>query len=228
MTSGVYTITHIASGKQYVGSTLDFQKRFVSHRWHLNRGTHRSPQLQAAWNKYGVDGFVFAPVLECTPDERVSREQDFLDSLNPRYNTCKVAGSPLGLKHRGTVLRSCAVCSAAMYVQKHKIHNSKFCSAKCMNIAKRTGTTIACVVCGTERYVKKAVLATAKFCSRKCSITHLAKQDLPERTRKRAATMMGHSISAATRDKIGAANAVRAWEKQQAMLAWVYEFQQEG
>jgi group I intron endonuclease len=39
-------------------------------------------------------------ILEyCTKENAISREQYYLDLLNPEYNILKTAGSPLGLKH---------------------------------------------------------------------------------------------------------------------------------
>jgi len=58
-----------------VGSAVRTNARWRQHRSQLQRGTHHSRYLQAAWSKYGAEGFEFV-VLEIvpTPDELLVRE----------------------------------------------------------------------------------------------------------------------------------------------------------
>jgi group I intron endonuclease len=60
----IYKIRNVVNGKFYVGSTTDTRERFRTHRNKLRRGTHHTPHLQAAWNKYGEDCFKFEIVEE--------------------------------------------------------------------------------------------------------------------------------------------------------------------
>jgi hypothetical protein len=62
----IYRITNMANGKYYIGSAESFARREWQHRNDLKRGVHKNPRLQAAWNKYGADMFVFE-VLEEVP-----------------------------------------------------------------------------------------------------------------------------------------------------------------
>ena len=55
------------NGKKYVGSAVNFKRRRRKHRKSLRKGTHHSPHLQNAWNKYGEDNFKF-DVLEYVED----------------------------------------------------------------------------------------------------------------------------------------------------------------
>src|SRR4051794_33841430 len=57
---GVYTITCKANGGVYVGQSLDVEHRFLQHKSKLRRGSHSNPYLQAAWNKYGEEEFLFS------------------------------------------------------------------------------------------------------------------------------------------------------------------------
>lgn len=59
----IYQITNMANGKYYIGSAESFARREWQHKYDLKKGTHKNPRLQAAWNKYGPDVFVFE-VLE--------------------------------------------------------------------------------------------------------------------------------------------------------------------
>lgn len=97
--TGVYVITCIPTGKQYVGSTTrGFSQRWHKHRWSLRRESHACVPLQYAWNKYGESEFAF-DVLECCPPEQcIPQEQYYIDLLQPALNVNRVAGSSLGRK----------------------------------------------------------------------------------------------------------------------------------
>jgi group I intron endonuclease len=98
----VYSIAHPSSTKVYVGSSIDVDKRWCSHRKDLELLRHRCQHLQRAWNKHGGENFVFTILEECQPvkEQLLSREQHWMDHYEPTglYNSCPVAGSPLGLK----------------------------------------------------------------------------------------------------------------------------------
>lgn len=64
----IYKIINTLNQKFYVGSTNDQKQRFRTHRRRLRAGTHHCAHLQAAWNKYGEDKFVFV-VIEVHPDD---------------------------------------------------------------------------------------------------------------------------------------------------------------
>ena len=103
--SAIYGIRHIASGRMYVGSAVRTNARWRQHRSQLQRGTHHSRHLQAAWNKYGAEAFEFV-VLEMVPasDDLLVRENEWISSsmaADRRYgfNCCPVAGSQLGMRH---------------------------------------------------------------------------------------------------------------------------------
>lgn len=102
---GIYIIRNTVNGKFYIGSAVDFGRRFRGHRNDLNSGRHRSARLQNAWKKYGAAAFMFE-VLEVVSDPAtlLVREQHWLDTLKATdrergYNTYPIAGSPLGHKH---------------------------------------------------------------------------------------------------------------------------------
>jgi len=95
---GVYRIVCKPTGKLYVGSThRHFGNRFRQHKYHLRRGDHHSPKLQAVWDKYGEAAFLFEPMIICS-DNILEREQWALDHLEPELNIVPVAGSSVGHK----------------------------------------------------------------------------------------------------------------------------------
>lgn len=63
----IYRITNMANNKYYIGSAESFARREWQHKYDLKRGMHKNPRLQAAWNKYGEEMFVFE-VIEEVPD----------------------------------------------------------------------------------------------------------------------------------------------------------------
>jgi group I intron endonuclease len=93
----IYRIQNLKTGDFYIGSSADYIYRKWCHLRDLRAGKHHSPILQNSWNKHGENSFLFAIVEET--DNLIEREQFYLDTLNPRYNICKKAGSPLGIKH---------------------------------------------------------------------------------------------------------------------------------
>jgi group I intron endonuclease len=101
----VYAITHLASGRVYVGSASNISVRWKNHLITLRNKTHRNRFLQRAWNKYGESAFqwlIIEPASNAA--DLIAREQNWIDSLkasNPRhgYNAAPVAGSSLGVKH---------------------------------------------------------------------------------------------------------------------------------
>jgi group I intron endonuclease len=100
--SAIYSISHPASKSVYVGSSVDVERRWRSHRKDLELQRHRCQHLQRAWIKYGGDGFVFDILEDCQPvkEQLLALEQHWMDYYKSTglYNTCPIAGSPLGLK----------------------------------------------------------------------------------------------------------------------------------
>lgn len=100
---GIYKIIHKESGKYYIGSTISFKKRWITHRYKLNNNLHENDHLQNAWNKYGKNAFQFL-VIEYIDNKNdlLRLEQTYLDKIkldfenkidshyNQRYNACKV------------------------------------------------------------------------------------------------------------------------------------------
>jgi len=97
---GVYTIKNSKNGKQYIGSSLNVRRRFITHRHLLNKGIHHCSHLQRAWNKYGKECFKFELLEEVERSELLEvREQYWIDNVGLLYNSCKVAGNKSGFKH---------------------------------------------------------------------------------------------------------------------------------
>lgn len=92
MNSGIYKIENKINGKLYVGSTVNFTRRWWKHRALLRHGKHPNSHLQASWDKYGDNAFSFSIVEQCLNDSLLSREQFYIDKLRPAYNQTMIAG----------------------------------------------------------------------------------------------------------------------------------------
>ena len=87
-TPGVYAIVHRLTGHRYVGSSNRMENRWSKHRGELRRGIHHCRALQLAWQVDGERSFEFV-MLEVVfdIDERVRREQFYIDNALSLYNT---------------------------------------------------------------------------------------------------------------------------------------------
>ena len=96
---GIYEILCVRNGRKYIGSAIDMQKRWRQHYTGLNNGTHHSQHLQRAWSKHGESSFVFQVIERCESADLICREQHYIDTLNPEFNSNPIAGSMLGFRH---------------------------------------------------------------------------------------------------------------------------------
>lgn len=96
--SGIYRIESLSHPERiYIGSTVNFHARFKIHISTLNKQKHPSKKLQYHFNKYGLEDLKFSIIKKCSKENLLKEEQVFLNNL-PYFNTCKIAGSQLGLK----------------------------------------------------------------------------------------------------------------------------------
>ncbi|PSL83768.1 hypothetical protein C7T35_15420 [Variovorax sp. WS11] len=99
MNSGIYKIVNTVNGKAYIGSAINFQRRWDLHLSLLRRNMHHNIKLQRSWNKYGETAFAFSVIDRAPADlNLVAVEQKWLDSEAPFYNIARTAGSQLGVK----------------------------------------------------------------------------------------------------------------------------------
>lgn len=99
MASGLYEIVHVCSGRRYIGSAVNIDKRWREHVRQLSTGKHHSKFMQRVWNKDGKDSFRFSVLIWCARADLLFYEQLCLDSFKPEFNSAPVAGSQLGYRH---------------------------------------------------------------------------------------------------------------------------------
>lgn len=83
----------------YVGFTNNFEKRPGYHFADLSIKSHDNQYLQAAYNKYGAENFVFEPLVECEERFLVSEEHywaTILNTHNAKYGYNILPTNPYG------------------------------------------------------------------------------------------------------------------------------------
>lgn len=88
MKSGIYSIVNRTTGKIYIGSSKDIDRRFKEHKSELNRGIHSNGRLQNAWNKYSESDFEFNIVELCDIDNLLIREVFYVNKFNSLSRVC--------------------------------------------------------------------------------------------------------------------------------------------
>src|ERR1035437_83632 len=198
MASGVYSITHAPSERAYVGSSANIDKRCGEHRRMLRKGTHYSKYLQNTWAKHPESDFVFDVIEECDPDIRIEREQHYLDTMEPVFNSCKVAGVTTGYKYTPEAR---AKISAALMGKPGRPHTDE---TKAKIGAGNKGKQIS-----PETRAKLSAANKGKVNSpearAKLSAVGLGRKHSPQHSAAITASLMGHKLSPESRYKISAA-----------------------
>lgn len=96
--SGIYKWTNKLTNDIYIGQSINLSKRFIRYfnlSYLKNRGTLT---INRALIKYGYSSFRLEILEYCDIADLNKREQYYLDTLKPRYNILKIAGSSSGHK----------------------------------------------------------------------------------------------------------------------------------
>jgi group I intron endonuclease len=123
---GVYSITCLANGWVYIGSSMSVRQRWTTHRSWLRNGTHKVPQMQADYDEYGAEAFSYDLVSEVADaDERYEREQEQITTALATgrcYNLSPSARDNTG--HRFTPEQSRKVSAALKGKPKSEEHRA--------------------------------------------------------------------------------------------------------
>lgn len=103
MKSCIYQILNTTNRMMYVGSAVNFNKRFELHRRLLRNNKHPNKYLQSAYNKYGQENFKFIILELCEKEKLLEKEQAWADmtqcyNREIGYNLKTIVNSNLGLK----------------------------------------------------------------------------------------------------------------------------------
>ena len=128
MASGIYIIQSISfPERQYVGSCIDFNLRWMVHRSNLHYQKHHNAKLQNHVNKYGILDLLFLIVEHCPREKLIYSEQFYINALKPYFNINQIAGSRLNSHHSpGTRLKMRQSAKSCFLRKKRDIMRSRF------------------------------------------------------------------------------------------------------
>lgn len=167
--TGIYKILNISNGRFYVGSSVQIESRIFKHLAFLRRGDHPNKHLQAAFSKYKEQNFDFELLEVCQKSELLAREQHYIDSLNPEYNICKVAGNTLGYRHNHAARNKMSIANAGNKRHLGKAHSEETKKIIGDLAAQRTHTEDA------KLKISKSLLGNARTLGHKLTEDHKAK-----------------------------------------------------
>jgi len=97
--AGIYRWVNKVNGNTYIGSSVNLARRFKVY-YDLSflsvRLKKSKSRIYSAILKHGYNNFQLEILEYCTKENAISREQYFIDLLNPEYNLNPTAGSRLG------------------------------------------------------------------------------------------------------------------------------------
>jgi group I intron endonuclease len=83
---GIYAITNKYDGKNYVGQSISFKRRFTGHRANLRNSTHDNIYLQRSYDKHGENQFNFRILEICDKNTNLNlKEKEWIDKLNSMF-----------------------------------------------------------------------------------------------------------------------------------------------
>lgn len=71
---GVFKIKNTANGKFFLGSNINLDAIWNRYKFQLELGKHYCQELQADWNKFGADAFVFEILAEVKQKDDVLKD----------------------------------------------------------------------------------------------------------------------------------------------------------
>ena len=205
---GIYRIKNAKNGKAYVGQSANLDRRWPEHRYALNKGTHKNPYLQSAWNKHGEPAFEFEIVEEIlqpalTEKEIKSiltaREQAWCDkkkTIAPcGYNIRIAADSNLGIK----MSEETRAKNSAAHMGKRHTAEARAKIGATQTGRKRSPATRAKI--GATQTGKRHTAETRA----KIGAAQTGRKASPAARAKNSAAQTGKRLTAETRAKISAA-----------------------
>ncbi|MBI5792666.1 MAG: GIY-YIG nuclease family protein [Rhodocyclales bacterium] len=120
----VYKIVHRATGRCYVGSSVDHERRWRRHREDLQGDRHHNTALLRAWKKYGPEAFDFEVLEECSAGRLRERERYWINELAPAYNSLSCVDDGI-LRHSDEARRKMSEAQRRRWADRRKLGTDK-------------------------------------------------------------------------------------------------------
>ncbi len=209
VTMGVYRIVNAESGKTYIGSSCNVDKRLAQHKRRLAAGKHCNPHLQSAFNKYGAGAFTYEALVSCERAKLAEREQSFIDAYfdhdMPLYNQQPSHASGVGFT---VSAETRAKMSAALRGRTLSPETRAKMSAAMMGNTYNVGRTLS-----PEHRAKLRGRTMSPETRAKLLAANLGRTMSPEHRAKLSAANRGRTLSPEHRAKMSAAWIVRIAKK---------------
>jgi group I intron endonuclease len=123
MDSGIYKITCKTSGKFYIGSSQELNRRKIHHYNRLRANKHGNPHLQNSYNLYGEDDIIFEVLEHCEVGRLLDVEQIYIDRYkgkNIMFNVAEVAGASMrNRRHKKETIQKIRKSAGSAWRGKH-------------------------------------------------------------------------------------------------------------
>lgn len=163
----VYCIDNLINGKQYIGTAVDYERRWCEH-----KSGHGSKILKAAFQKYGINNFNFE-VIELLPENEAKELETLMIEI---FRTQAPRGYNITLGGEGTIgwapsketrrkmSQSHTGARNGMYGKSHSMETKKKIShrAKIRDPKTRVIAGVGIGLQGSNNYNAKSVLVDGK------------------------------------------------------------------
>ena len=89
---GIYKITNTITGDFYIGSSKDVKRRWAQHKRPSVWKNNPNSPLYLDMRKYGIENFDFQVIEEVEEGSLKEKEQYFIETLKPTYNSNRANG----------------------------------------------------------------------------------------------------------------------------------------
>ena len=79
--TGIYKITNTVNNKIYIGQSIFIEKRWAQHKSPYEQERYKDKPLYKAFQKYGLNNFIFEVIEECPPEILNEREKYWISTL---------------------------------------------------------------------------------------------------------------------------------------------------
>ena len=135
--SGIYKITQVSTGKMYVGSSVDIEKRIKAHFSMLKRGSHFNSKIQQAYDSTDETDFVWEVLEGCRIEDMIEKENFWISSFNATeqgFNIARLSANTGGVLSKEKKKKLAKANKDAQYISQFVEDMRKFVLYKDMTL----------------------------------------------------------------------------------------------